>query len=166
MKIKVKLTVDDYWNYDKYMVTHTFSFFVKILISLGIIPVAIFVTTTSMGLSILKVLIATLLGGLIFDFGFLYFAKRRMAKLLINSSGYIAEHSFEIFNEGLKRTIPAGGAIVKWSTITSIVQNRKYIYYFINKTNPLILPKRGFEREEEAIQFYNKSVEAWSKFKK
>ena len=161
MKVKVSLSVDDYWNFDKFMVLNSPKLRWKLLLSLGSMPATIIVLGIVLKLPVYYIVPLTVVVGLAFDILYLNLSKKRFEKKLQNNEGYLGEHTFEIGDEGIKETTCKRSKFNKWTSIKHVTENIEYIYIFFEQTMAHIIPKKAFSSETEAREFFKSSLDLW-----
>lgn len=80
-------------------------------------------------------------------------------------SGLICEHSVEITVDGLREKTEANDTFRQWEYIDKIKANKKYIYYCVGRQH-LGIPKKAFESDLEAEQFFQKALLFWLESRK
>lgn len=89
--------------------------------------------------------------------------RRSLKKLKHEKPGTLGEHTIEIYSIGVSHATSTSKSYYKWNQVYSVEQNRHYIFIFLSLMIPIIIPKRDFESEEAAEEFYNYAYEHWEK---
>lgn len=159
MKITYDTTKEDYWNFNKYVMFKNpkmrISIFSSIFLFILIVFIGIFIYTDSLIYSIVTTILATLIFVIITQKS----TKRRIINLVENEDGILGEHTIEINKDELKEYTKNNSSSWNWNGIKSIEDNEDYIFIFINNLLGHVIPKRGFNSQEECKKFYNLAKE-------
>jgi uncharacterized protein YneF (UPF0154 family) len=166
LKVKANLTVDDYWNYDKFIILTKPKLILKLIISLACMPICILALGIMLKLSIVYCIVITIIGGGIFDYIYMKLMKKKMDKNLNNKKGYICEHDFEISEAGFYKKNNVYEKLFTWNCIKYVTEDLKNIYIFTGKAYAEIIPKASFVSKDEAKNFFDLALENWDKNKK
>lgn len=112
------------------------------------------------------ILIGILVGGIIF---FLYinlwqrWAINKHISLAEKGvrKGILCEHTMEIDSQGLREITSVNNSFESWETISSIEQDSKYIYVYVQLKGVHTIPKRCFSSEQEASDFFLQAFNYW-----
>ncbi|MCT4509000.1 MAG: YcxB family protein [Tepidibacter sp.] len=154
MEITFNITEKDLWEFNKYISLRSFGFKLYILLiflfHLAIILFFFYGTLTIYG-------IYGLITGDIIGFYLKYsLTKKRLIKDSQNE-GTFNERTIHINEEGISIITDTFNKFVKWKAVHKIDILDKYIYILFSSRSGIIVPKRFFNSENEAIQFYNMS---------
>lgn len=70
-------------------------------------------------------------------------------------SGQSLDMEMNILDDGIETSNKCGSGLLKWDGIKAIYQSKKSIFVFIGDYKAYIVPKRAFESEEKAQEFFN-----------
>lgn len=154
MKITYSITKEDFWNYNKH------AHYNNPKAKRSLVIANIFFMISTLGIFYLtNSIISTLIFGigvLLIQFLIRYpLSKRNIFKFAENEKGILDEQTIEIGPEGVSRVTHSDSGISKWTAVSKIEMTDEYIFIFFNKVTAIIIPKRIFKTEDEAIQFYN-----------
>ncbi len=85
----------------------------------------------------------------------IYSSLKKGEKAYRDRGGFFCEHTIEINENGVRETTSIDERFVKWEVVSSIEQNTDYIFIFISKATFHVIPKRAFNSDIEANEFYN-----------
>ena len=162
-KVHVDVTREDYWKFNLYGLIKVKSLRRMFIFNMSAMPVLMFVAlmifriATHIPVAVV-ILLAIVLGGLV-DLLILYITKMRIMKMPEKRSGILGEHTIEIDEKGIDETSPAGDVSYLWESISSIEQNKDYIFIFVSNLSGHIIPKRAFASVEDAEEFYRLATE-------
>jgi len=74
----------------------------------------------------------------------------------------LGEHYLSIAVEGVVDRTKSSDRLTRWSGILNIVANKHYIFLFSDTDQAHIVPKRAFQRKEDAQEFLDAAL-AYSK---
>ncbi|PAB61154.1 YcxB family protein [Anaeromicrobium sediminis] len=163
MKITYSITKEDFWNFNKFISHQTTEgkrnkMFSNILILISAGVFFHFTKLVDINDSILLT-IAWILGLSIANYITRYpMAKRRAFKFAKTEKGILDEQTIEIKLEGISKVTHSSNNFYKWTAISRIDMIDEYIFVFLNKRKGIVIPKRVFKSENEAIQFYNTAI--------
>lgn len=157
MKITYSITKEDFWNYNKHVYYSTREGKKQIVLLFICAPISLFTfniySTNSKLLSLLSAISVIMFS---YYVGFYRF-KKKIFKFAKNEKGILDEQTVDIDSNGISRITHSHDIFSKWSAVTKIEMIDQYIFIFFNKSTEIIIPKRIFKTENEAIQFYNMS---------
>lgn len=73
----------------------------------------------------------------------------------------LGEHYVAIGREGVVNRTKSMQSLVHWSGILDTVGNKRYIFMLVDAHSAVIVPKRAFERKEEAQAFLDAARSYW-----
>lgn len=157
MTVKININKNDLWNMNKYFILKRpllrFLFIIEILI----IPLAI--------INILKTSISYMIIGAVFgiiiDILVLLLMKALIMSLYANKKGVLGEHAIEISENGINESTSVNQGLHLWTGVYDVFESKHYIFIAIDKLQAHVIPKRSFNSDKEANEFYNKSIEYW-----
>lgn len=154
MKITYSLTKEDLWNIRKSSKSRSKKF--KITCLSGII---IFISSVNAAFKFFKSITLSILS--VIPIILLYFlvkspkSKHAYIKSLPDNDNALKERTIEIDPEHISTSTNFQKSSSKWALVNKIEMTDKYIYIFFLKEAGLFIPKRIFNSESEAVQFYN-----------
>lgn len=165
MKIDIDINRTDYWNYNKYMIFNIPKIRNTYIILLIAFPVFIIVLLSILLNNTITIYFSIFTGffiGIIADIFWLYLVKRQIMRFPDNKEGFLGKHTIEITESGVKELTSVNEGFTYWKGIKEIRQDKNNIYVIVDTLIAHIIPKRSFSSENEAIGFYNKSLEYWT----
>jgi len=138
IKILICLNEKDYWNFNIYTL---FNLYRRQYICMTVIYV---ILITLLYVIQLTILASCLLVGITFGILFGYISLKRRLKQFAQQPGFIGEHSIEIKQEGIFEKTDVNEGFHNWKAITSIKENKKYVFLYIGLIGAHVIPKSAF----------------------
>lgn len=159
MKISYEFMAEDYWKFNKFAITKVPRLRNGILKQLIFMPIIFMVLNYMMNMPLWMTIVECIIFIPIF-YGFLMIQLRaRSLKYIKGNKAMLCEHIFEIDEEGIKGYTENTNSNYNWNTIRNLMENKEYVYLFFDEVMAVIIPKRAFSTEEEAIEFVKYSLE-------
>lgn len=165
MKIDIDINKNDYWICNKYMVFNTPKIrntYIILLIAFPVFMIVLLSILLNNTITIYFSIFTGFLIGIIADIFWIYLVKRQVMKFPDNKKGLLGKHTIEIIETGVNESTSVNEGFTYWKGIKEINQDKNSIYIILDTLMALIIPKRSFSSENEAIEFYNKALEYWT----
>lgn len=152
LRITYSITEKDVWEFSKYINFRTFAFkFYVLLIFLFHLAIILSIFYEIYSIYALYGLIT----GDIIGFYFKYSVTKKRLIKDARSEGTFNERIVQVNTEGISVMTNNFNNFLKWETVHTIEILDKYIYILFSSRAGIIVPKRSFNSENEAIKFYN-----------
>jgi len=161
LEITYTITPDDLWRYNKLVVDRVPAWRLQGLFRYAFVPVCVFVFYSVLNMTIELRLLATLVALIVWIPFCLWSAKRQNRLVINNRPGVIGLHTLSIKPEGIHQKTSLAEAMIQWSAICDIDQNKDVIGLFMDKRYALVVPKRTFATPAEAERFFATSHAYW-----
>lgn len=164
-KVTVDVTREDYWKFNLFGLMTVRALRRTLIFNMSAMPVLSFIVLLIFGIAkdipiFISLVLAIIIGALL-DLLILYITKMRIMKMPEKKSGILGEHTIIIDEKGIDETSVIGDVSYIWTSISSIEQNKDYIFIFVSNLSGHIIPKRYFASEEEANEFYQLAMKYW-----
>lgn len=167
MKVKINISRNDFWNFNKYSYLNIPKFKRNFILEMICMPVLIFflLYDKTIIMPFPLIILISIVSGAVGDLFLIYITKMQIMKMPLNKAGLLGEHIIEIDEKGVRETTSVNDGFTLWEGIDKVVQDKNYIYIFFDSILAHIIPKLSFKSINEANEFYNKSVEYFNKAK-
>ncbi|MCM3783455.1 YcxB family protein [Neobacillus mesonae] len=153
MKMTIDFTKDDYWKLNKYVMFHMPQFKNLILLVMIVLPILMCAALKVLGRSWEVSIILGLLIGVLADLYVVFSVKLKVQRYVKTNKGLVGEHTIEVNDNGFTETTSINQTHYPWSKIAHIREDGGYFYVFVNDTQGINVPKRGFANAEEQAEF-------------
>lgn len=154
MKITYSITKEDFWNYSKYVRFKSPRFKISLvfaILSWLMAPTGMFILFKSIKISLL-----TVMPIIIIHLVYLYpLAKYAAFKYIDSDKNALSEQTVYITPEGVSKSTNFQQIFSKWYIVNKIEMTTNYILIYSNPVTAIIIPKRIFNTEDEALKFYD-----------
>ena len=113
---------------------------------------------------LLIVITAPILAGLLLAAG-VWILRAAVMRTPVEGGSTLGEHYVSIGREGVVNRTKSMQSLVHWSGILDIAANKRYIFMFVDAHRAIIVPKRAFDRKEEAQAFLDAARSYWRETK-
>ena len=162
LTVHTDLTREDLWAFVKFLDSWlpqrrrgTWTMRVSTLVILTLLGVALFPDSPGTIVAWVVTLGAILL------IGGEWSRRRQVMGIPFSRNGTLGQHHLSISPVGIHETNPFGEQMRYWTGVTDVVEDKNYIYLFIDAMEAYIAPKRAFPNPEEALRFFATATQLW-----
>ncbi|PKM73907.1 MAG: hypothetical protein CVU91_02340 [Firmicutes bacterium HGW-Firmicutes-16] len=162
MKVMYDLNKTDFWNINKYILLHTKARHMLILelIYAALLVAALFLELNLKSRNDLLIYVIILL--LLYVFIYI-FVKIKVINLSMHYEGIYCGHLMEVNENEIIESTSVNETHYRWTYIKNISQNEQYIFIFFGYNQSYVIPKRAFNSDGEASDFFYKVRLFWIK---
>lgn len=153
MKMSIDFTKDDYWKLNKYVMFHMPQFKNMILLVMILLPILMCAALKVLGRSWEVSIILGLLIGILADLYVVFSVKLKVQRHVKTNKGLIGEHTIEVNEQGFTETTSINQTNYPWSKVAHLREDPQYFYVFVNDTQGIGVPKRGFANTAQQTEF-------------
>jgi hypothetical protein len=164
LKIIVDITKEDIWSFNKYALRYNYKGkfnFYSTLFAIAVLGISVLELKEE---SLLRIIIVSVISIPLAYLIMAFLLKFYITKRATSSKGVLGEHVIEISVDGLKETTDVNDSFHSWKGIVGVVQNKDYIFIYINPSTAHIIPKRFFSSKDESRQFFNSALMYWKQY--
>jgi hypothetical protein len=155
MEINVDLNREDYLKFNKYVILKN-RIKRSFIIATIFIIIWIIILNKDIPFNLPLILIETIIFYLGWGVIFLiiYSINFNKIKRMPDENGSIlGSKKYIILEEGFKEITDVSESITKWTGIKKLVENKEYIYLFVDKIAAFVIPKRYFDSNSQMDDF-------------
>jgi len=158
LKVSYDFTRDDLWKYGKHVTLTIPKFRRKIIVNVLMIPILVCAFGYTRNFSVG----AYISYGVGLTAAYLYVLnavlKGKFVKANSGKDGPLGKHTVDIGINGITENYPSREISHSWKEIQKVLQDKKYIYVHWSDNAAHSVPKRAFQKSEDAEFFYNTAI--------
>ncbi|HLW78450.1 MAG TPA: YcxB family protein [Terriglobia bacterium] len=91
--------------------------------------------------------------------------KARVMRTPADGGSTLGEHYVAVGREGVVCRTKSAQSLVHWSGILDVAENKRYLFLLVDAQQAIVVPKRAFERKEDAKAFVDAARAYWRETK-